>query len=79
MAARRKRVFSGIQPSGVSHIGNYLGAMLNWIHMEDTHECIYCVVDMHAITAEWLDPAELKAHPLRVGLSMNAVIDTREP
>lgn len=44
------RVFSGMQPTGSLHLGNYLGAMLNWIKMQETHECIYCVVDMHAIT-----------------------------
>ena len=53
------RVFSGMQPTGNLHLGNYLGAMLNWIHMQDTHECIYCVVDLHAITV-WQDPTELK-------------------
>ena len=53
------RVFSGMQPTGKLHLGNYLGAMLNWIHMQDTHECIYCVVDMHAITV-WQDPKELR-------------------
>ncbi|MBM3520801.1 MAG: tryptophan--tRNA ligase, partial [Alphaproteobacteria bacterium] len=51
--------FSGMQPTGNLHLGNYLGAMLNWFHMQDTHECIYCVVDLHAITV-WQDPAELK-------------------
>ncbi|MGA7269045.1 MAG: tryptophan--tRNA ligase [Aestuariivirga sp.] len=54
----KPRVFSGMQPTGNLHLGNYLGAMLNWIHMQDTHECIYCVVDMHAITV-WQDPKEL--------------------
>jgi tryptophanyl-tRNA synthetase len=53
------RVFSGMQPTGNLHLGNYLGAMLNWIHMQDTHECIYCVVDLHAITV-WQDPKELR-------------------
>ena len=53
------RVFSGMQPTGSLHLGNYLGAMVNWIKMQETHECIYCVVDLHAITA-WQDPAELK-------------------
>ena len=53
------RVFSGMQPTGNLHLGNYLGAMLNWIHMQDTHECIYCVVDMHAITV-WQEPKELR-------------------
>jgi tryptophanyl-tRNA synthetase len=53
------RVFSGMQPTGSLHLGNYLGAMVNWIKMQDTHECIYCVVDLHAITV-WQDPAELR-------------------
>ena len=44
------RVFSGMQPTGNLHLGNYLGAMVNWIKMQATHETIYCVVDMHAIT-----------------------------
>jgi tryptophanyl-tRNA synthetase len=53
------RVFSGMQPSGSLHLGNYLGAMVQWVEMQKSHECIYCVVDMHAITV-WQDPAELK-------------------
>jgi tryptophanyl-tRNA synthetase len=52
------RVFSGMQPTGNLHLGNYLGAMINWIRLQDTHECIYCVVDMHAITV-WQEPGEL--------------------
>ena len=51
-------VFSGVQPTGNLHLGNYLGAMVNWIRMAETHESIYCVVDMHAITV-WQDPREL--------------------
>ena len=53
-----ERVFSGMQPTGNLHLGNYLGAMLNWVKMQDTHECIYCVVDLHAMTIRH-DPAEL--------------------
>ncbi|NKC34630.1 tryptophan--tRNA ligase [Falsiroseomonas selenitidurans] len=52
------RVFSGIQPSGVPTLGNYLGAIRNWVPMQDTHESIFCVVDLHAIT-QWQDPKEL--------------------
>jgi tryptophanyl-tRNA synthetase len=52
------RVFSGMQPTGNLHLGNYLGAMVQWVEMQQTHECIFCVVDMHAITV-WQDPAEL--------------------
>jgi tryptophanyl-tRNA synthetase len=53
------RVFSGMQPTGNLHLGNYLGAMVNWIKMQSSHECIYCVVDLHAITL-WQDPKELR-------------------
>ncbi len=49
----RKRLFSGIQPSGDVHIGNYLGAIKNWVAMIDTYECIFCIVDYHAITIEY--------------------------
>lgn len=53
------RVFSGMQPTGSLHLGNYLGATVKWIEMQKSHECIYCVVDMHAITV-WQDPKELR-------------------
>jgi tryptophanyl-tRNA synthetase len=56
---RKKRVFSGIQPSGDMHIGNYLGAVKNWVAMASEYECIYCVVDLHAITV-YQDPKVLK-------------------
>ncbi len=56
-------VFSGMQPTGSLHLGNYLGAMVNWIEMQKTHDCIYCVVDLHAITV-WQEPAELR-HAIR--------------
>jgi len=51
-------VFSGMQPTHTLHLGNYLGAMVNWIAMQETHSCIYCVVDLHAITI-FQDPKEL--------------------
>ena len=54
------RVFSGIQPTGNLHLGNYLGAIRNWVTMQDAHECIYCVVDLHAITMKH-DPATLRS------------------
>ena len=56
------RVFSGMQPTGNLHLGNYLGAMVQWVAMQKTHECIFCVVDMHAITqpmSVWGGPAVL--------------------
>lgn len=55
----RKRVFSGIQPTGGGHlqIGNLVGALRNWVEMQNTYDCIYCVVDLHAMTVPY-DPAE---------------------
>ena len=53
------RIFSGIQPTGNLHLGNYLGAMRNWVRLQGDYECIFCVVDLHAIT-QWQDPAELR-------------------
>jgi tryptophanyl-tRNA synthetase len=59
-AAARPRVFSGIQPTADSfHLGNYLGAVSNWVAMQETHDAFYCVVDLHAITAGH-DPAVLR-------------------
>ena len=52
------RVFSGIQPSGDLHLGNYLGAIVRFVALQETHDCIYCVVDLHAITT-WQDPETL--------------------
>ena len=48
-----KRVFSGIQPTGTLHIGNYLGAIRNWVKMQEEYECFYCIVDYHAITVPY--------------------------
>src|SRR6476660_5579125 len=53
------RVFSAMQPTGNLHLGNDLGAMVRWVEMQRSHECIFCVVDMHAITV-WQDAKELK-------------------
>lgn len=60
-----KRIFSGIQPSGDLHIGNYLGAIKNWVSLQDTHENIFCVVDLHAITVPQ-DPKILKKRILEI-------------
>ncbi len=60
-----KRIFSGVQPTGNLHLGNYLGAIRNFVTLQDEFDCIYCVVDLHAITV-WQDPAELKANTREV-------------
>jgi tryptophanyl-tRNA synthetase len=61
MTAFHQRVFSGVQPTGNLHLGNYLGAIRRFVDLQDSYECIYCVVDMHAITVAQ-DPAELTAN-----------------
>ena len=54
------RVFSGVQPSGALHLGNYLGALVKFVTLQRQHQCLFCVVDLHAITA-WQEPAALAA------------------
>src|SRR2546425_6235936 len=56
----KTRVFSGMQPSGNLHIGNYLGALKNWVRIQNEYECIFCIVDLHAVTI-YQPPAELRA------------------
>ena len=56
--AFKERVFSGVQPTGNLHLGNYLGAIVKFVELQDRYDCIYCVVDLHAITV-WQDPIEL--------------------
>ncbi len=65
------RVFSGIQPSGELHIGNYLGAVRNWIDLQDKHECLISIVDYHSITQDF-DPSELTAKTMDMAISLLA-------
>jgi len=66
-----KRIFSGVQPTGNLHLGNYLGAIRNWVRLQDEYECIFCIVDMHAITL-WQEPAELTRNIREVTAGMIA-------
>ena len=59
------RIFSGVQPTGNLHLGNYLGAIRNFVRLQDDYECVYCVVDLHALTV-WQDPAELVSNTREV-------------
>jgi tryptophanyl-tRNA synthetase len=65
------RVFSGIQPSGELHIGNYLGAVVNWVALQAEFECIYCIVDLHAITQPY-DTATLAPRTLEMAVGLLA-------
>jgi len=65
------RVFSGIQPSGELHIGNYLGAVKNWVQLQGQYECIYCIVDYHAITGTY-EPEDLRRRTRDMAVSLLA-------
>jgi tryptophanyl-tRNA synthetase len=65
------RIFSGIQPSGELHLGNWLGAVKNWVDLQDRFECLYCVVDLHAITQAY-DPGELPERTWDMALGLLA-------
>ena len=74
----KQRIFSGIQPSGNLHIGNYLGAIKNWVKLQDEYDSIFCVVDMHAITVPQ-DPEELRKRTLKVAkIYLAAGIDPKK-
>ena len=66
-----KRIFSGVQPTGNLHLGNYLGAIRNWVRLQDGYECLYCLVDLHAITV-WQEPSELRANTREVAAGLLA-------
>jgi tryptophanyl-tRNA synthetase len=73
----KARVFSGMQPTGNLHIGNYLGALRNWVKLQHDYECIFCIVDLHAITV-YQPPAELREKIRQVaGLYLAAGIDPK--
>src|SRR5690348_12677823 len=65
------RIFSGIQPSGELHIGNYLGAVKNWVQLQHRYECVFCVVDYHAITGQY-EPADLRQRTFDMAVSLLA-------
>ncbi len=65
------RIFSGVQPTGNLHLGNYLGAIRNWVRLQNDFDCIFCVVDLHAITT-WQDPAALRHSTREVAAAMIA-------
>ncbi|HYC76369.1 MAG TPA: tryptophan--tRNA ligase, partial [Planctomycetota bacterium] len=69
--ATKKRAFSGIQPTGRVHLGNYLGAIRNWIRLQDEYECTFCIVDYHAITVEY-DPKEMQTRIFDLAVALLA-------
>ena len=65
---QRKRVLSGMRSTGKLHLGNYVGALQNWVKMQDEHECFFCVADWHALTTDYADTSQVKQNSLDVAL-----------
>jgi tryptophanyl-tRNA synthetase len=73
-----KRIFSGVQPTQNLHLGNYLGAIRNWVKLQSEFDCLYCIVDMHAIT-QWQDPTQLRSQTREIAAGyLAAGIDARQ-
>src|SRR5246127_5238024 len=66
LSQKRKRVLSGMRPTGKLHLGNYVGALQNWVGMQDQYECYFCVVDWHALTTDYADTSKVKENSLEV-------------
>jgi tryptophanyl-tRNA synthetase len=62
----KKRVLSGMRPTGKLHLGNYVGALENWVRMQDQYECFFVIVDWHALTTDYADPSQLKENLIDV-------------
>jgi tryptophanyl-tRNA synthetase len=68
-AIRNKpRVVSGMRPTGKLHLGNYVGALANWVKLQDTHDCYFFIADWHALTTDYADTSEVKANSIEVAL-----------
>jgi len=63
---RKKRVLSGMRSTGKLHLGNYVGALANWVKMQDEHECYFCVADWHALTTDYADSSQVKQNSIDV-------------
>jgi tryptophanyl-tRNA synthetase len=63
---KRKRVLSGMRPTGKLHLGNYVGALENWVRMQEEYECFFCVVDWHALTTDYADTSRIKENSVEV-------------
>ena len=64
----KDRVFSGMRPTGKLHLGHLIGALNNWIVLQDTYECYYGIVDWHALTTDYADVAALRANVIEIAL-----------
>jgi tryptophanyl-tRNA synthetase len=68
----KKRVLSGFRPTGPMHLGHLVGAIENWVRLQDTHECFFAIADWHALTSEYADPSQVGAYTLEMALDWMA-------
>ena len=71
----RPRVLSGMRPTGKLHLGNYMGALANWVKLQDQYECYFFIADWHALTTDYADPSRLKLNTLDVALDFLDLAD----
>ncbi len=71
-SAKKKRVLSGARPTGKLHLGNYVGAVSNWVRMQDEYDCFFFVADWHALTTDYADPSKVKENSFEVLLDLLA-------
>ena len=58
----KKRILSGMRPTGPLHLGNYFGALANWVEMQDTYDCFFFIADWHALTSEYEETSRIRGH-----------------
>ena len=64
----KPRILSGMRPTGALHLGHLTGALDNWVRLQDTYDCFYCIVDWHALTTDYADPSKIRENVLEVAL-----------
>ncbi|MBO0801132.1 MAG: tryptophan--tRNA ligase, partial [Blastocatellia bacterium] len=67
-----KRIVSGMRPTGKPHLGNYEGALKNWVKLQDSYQCFYFIADWHALTSDYADPARIKENTMSVATAFLA-------
>ncbi|MGA7887086.1 MAG: tryptophan--tRNA ligase [Acidobacteriaceae bacterium] len=72
LSSQRKRVLSGMRPTGKLHLGNYMGALHNWVRLQDQYECYFFIADLHALTTDYADPSAIGANTREVALDFLA-------
>src|SRR5487761_824261 len=68
----RPRVLSGMRPTGKLHLGNYMGALANWVKLQQDYECYFFIADLHALTTDYADTSQIAANTLEVALDFLA-------